>query len=38
VAKQRNDKELAWYWFSVSMLGIVAWILASFIFVITRHP
>jgi hypothetical protein len=38
VAKQRNDKELASYWFNVSMLGIIVWILASFFFVILKHP
>jgi hypothetical protein len=37
-AKDYLPQDFAWGVFGLSMLGIVAWILASFFFVITAHP
>lgn len=38
MAKYRDDKQLASYWFTVSVLGILVWIAAAFFFVILKHP
>ena len=37
-AKDYLPQDFAWRVFGLSMAGIVAWIIASFFFVITRHP
>lgn len=37
-AKNYLPQDFAWYVFGLSMAGIVAWIVASFWFVITVHP
>jgi len=37
-AKDYLPQDFAWAVFGLSMAGIVAWIIASFFFVITAHP
>ena len=38
MAKTYTSEQLAWRVFSVSMVGVVAWIAASFYFVILVEP
>jgi uncharacterized membrane protein len=38
MAKTYTSEQLAWRVFSVSMIGVVAWVAASFFFVILRQP
>jgi hypothetical protein len=38
VGKSFPPDELAWRTFVISMVGVVAWIVAAFVFIILRNP